>query len=90
MPSAAPSSWEAYAKELGLELQRRRTAAGLTQEDLAHRAGLTRTHYQQVEKGYWSKDRPSNPSIKLLARLAMVLGLEVSDLVPSVSALNID
>jgi hypothetical protein len=48
--SSAPSSWAAYAPELGLELQRRRIAAGFTQEDLAHQAGLTRTHYQQIDK----------------------------------------
>lgn len=85
----APATWAAYARELGLELQRRRLAAGLTQEDLAHRAGLTRTHYQQIEKGEWKRGQPSNPSIKVLAHLAAALGVEVGELVPTVEGLDL-
>lgn len=84
----APTSWSAYARELGLELQRRRIAARMTQEDLAHRAGLTRTHYQQIEKGEWKPDNPANPSIKVLAYLAQALEVQVGDLVPDVRALR--
>lgn len=84
----SPSTWGSFARELGLELQRRRMAAGLTQEDLAHRAGLTRTHYQQIERGLWKPDQPANPSIKVLAFLAHELGLEVGDLVPYVNRLG--
>jgi transcriptional regulator with XRE-family HTH domain len=90
MPSTAPTSWEAYALEIGLELQRRRNAAGLTQEALAHKSGLTRTHYQQLERGYWKPGSPANPSSKLLARVAQVLGLEIADLLPSVAAIKWD
>jgi hypothetical protein len=25
---------------------------------------MTRTHYQQIERGWWKKDAPSNPQIK--------------------------
>lgn len=82
-----PSPWSHYARELGLELQRRRFAAGLTQEDLAHRAGLTRTHYQQIEKGEWKRGHPANPSIKVLAYLAQALELQVGDLTPDVKGL---
>lgn len=35
---------EAYAREMGPPIQRYRIGAGLAQEDLAHHAGLTRTH----------------------------------------------
>jgi transcriptional regulator with XRE-family HTH domain len=91
MPSrSAPTTWENYAKELGVELQRRRIDRGITQEDLAHLAGLTRTHYQQIERGSWTKDAPSNPSTKIMARLAQAVDLEIGDLTPSVAKLTRD
>lgn len=83
-----PSTWSNYARELGLELQRRRVAVGLTQEALAHKAGLTRTHYQQIEKGEWKPNHPANPSIKVLAHLAQALGIQIGDLTPDVRALK--
>jgi transcriptional regulator with XRE-family HTH domain len=70
-----------------LELKRRRLAAGLTQEDLAHRAGLTRTHYQQIERGLWRPGQPANPSTKILVRLAQQLEIEPGQLLPSVAAM---
>lgn len=81
--AAVPSSWEEYAKALGIELQRRRIALDVTQENLAHRAGLTRTHYQQLERRFWKPGSPANPSLKSLVRLAQVLQLEVGELLPS-------
>lgn len=87
MPSpAVPRTWEEYARALGLELQRRRHDAGLTQEDLAHRAGLTRTHYQQIERGLWKPGHPANPSLKVLVRLAQVLAVRVGELLPEESS----
>ncbi len=82
MPPASPTSWEAYALEFGLELQRRRHAAGLTQEALAHQAGITRNHYQQLERGYWKPGSPANPSLQTVVRLAQALHASVADLVP--------
>ncbi len=83
-PSPAPSTWESYARTLGIEMQRRRIEAGLTQEQLAHLAGLTRTHYQQIERGIWRLGAPANPSLKVLARLAQVLRVQVGDLTPPI------
>jgi transcriptional regulator with XRE-family HTH domain len=83
-----PATWEEYARDLGIELQRHRIAAGISQEELAHRAGLTRTHYQQIERGSWTKGRPANPSLHALARLAHQLGVEVGDLTPTVRRLT--
>lgn len=82
MPGRPPTTWDAYAREMGLLIQKARHDAGLTQEDLAHRAGLTRTHYQQIERGWWKRDQPSNPSIKVLVRLAQVLHVEMQELLP--------
>ncbi len=88
MSSTAPSSWEDYAKALGIELQRQRLAADLTQETLAHKAGITRTHYQQLERGFWKPGAPANPSVKHLAKLAQVLQIEIGVLLPPVSDLE--
>lgn len=88
MSSTTPSSWEDYAKALGIELQRQRITANLTQENLAHRAGITRTHYQQLERGFWRPGAPSNPSVKLLARLAQALQIGIGALLPPVAALQ--
>lgn len=89
MASPSPTTWERFARELGLELQRRRAAANLSQEALAHQAGMTRTHYQQIERGSWKPGQPANPSLKALAGLAIVLGVEIGDLLPSVGSLSI-
>ena len=80
--SASPDSWEAYARALGVEVQRRRLDLGITQEALAHRAGLTRTHCQQIERGWWKRDAPANPSLKVVVRLAQALGIEPGELLP--------
>jgi len=80
-----PKSWEEYARALGIELQRQRIARGMTQEDLAHRAGVTRTHYQQIERGWWKQGSPANPSVKVLAKLAQALQIEPGDLLPPVA-----
>ena len=88
MSSTVPSSWEDYAKAVGIELQRQRIAADLTQENLAHNAGITRTHYQQLERGYWKPGAPSNPSLKNLARLAQALSIEIAVLLPTVAAID--
>nr|WP_281370057.1 helix-turn-helix transcriptional regulator [Naumannella cuiyingiana] len=74
---------------MGLELQRRRSVAGLSQEKLASRAGMTRTHYQQLERGAWKPGQPANPSLRVLVGLAQALGVEVGDLLPSVSRVDL-
>ena len=83
MSGRPPTTWEAYAREMGVLIQKARIEAGLTQEDLAHRAGLTRTHYQQIERGWWKRDQPANPSVKVLVRLAQVLEIQVGSLFPA-------
>lgn len=91
MPATpSPKTWETYARELGVLLQRHRIDAGLTQEDLAHKAGMTRTHYQQLERGWWKRDAPSNPSIKILIRLAQVLDVDPGELLPDTKKLGWD
>lgn len=76
-----PAGWDEYVRELGLRLQRARLSMGLTQEEAAYAAGLTRSHYQQLEKGQSRPGVPANPSLRTLAALAETLNVEVGDLI---------
>jgi len=53
----------------------RREVLGLSQEELAHRAGLHRTYISDIERG------ARNPSLKTLSRLADALEISTSDLI---------
>jgi transcriptional regulator with XRE-family HTH domain len=55
---------------LALNLKRLRTAAGLSQEELAHRVGIDRTYVSSLERRVYAA------SIDLVARLADALGVE--------------
>lgn len=78
--------WESFAREFGIRLHRARIEAALTQEELAYAAGLTRSHYQQLEKGLSRSGVPANPSLKTIVGLARVLGLPLEALVPPFDA----
>lgn len=77
-----PRNWEDYARQLGHNLLDRRRTVGLTQEQVAHRAGTTRNHYQLLERGYWRQGSPSNPKLSIVIRLARVLEVDLVDLLP--------
>lgn len=62
-------------QQFGVNLRAERTKAGMSQEALAHMAGLDRTFVGQVERG------ERNISIDNMSKLAKALGLEMSDLV---------
>lgn len=51
-----------------------RRAKGLSQEELAHRAGIDRTYISALERSVY------NASIDVVDRLASELGLEAADL----------
>lgn len=57
------------------KLRRLREARGLTQEQVAHRAGMTLGGYRKVEVGV-----KSNPRLRTLEAIAYVLGVKVADL----------
>ena len=54
---------------VGANVRRHRRAAGLTQEELAHRANLDRTYLSDIERGI------RNPTIMLLQDIAAVCGI---------------
>lgn len=60
-------------RRLGLNLQRIRRDKGLSQEELAHRAGVHQTYLSGVEGG------KRNPSIAVLARIAKALNIDVEE-----------
>ena len=55
-------------------LKRYRQRAGLSQEELAHRAGIDRTYVSSLERCVYAV------SIDVLDRLAKELGVEAADL----------
>lgn len=86
--SSSPGTWEAFVRELGVNVHRARVDGNYTQERLAHAAGLTRTHVQQIERGMWRAGSPANPSVKALVRIANALGVELNDLLPQSSGVE--
>ncbi|TPK87270.1 helix-turn-helix transcriptional regulator [Mesorhizobium sp. B2-4-13] len=61
---------EAFAQNL----RALRRARGLSQEELAHRAGIDRTYISALERNVY------NASIDVVDRLAEVLGVDVAEL----------
>lgn len=57
-----------------MHLRRHRTERGLTQEELAERAGVTRQTILSIERGRY------RPSIELALRLARLFGVRVEAL----------
>lgn len=57
-------------------LTRRRVEAGLTQTDLARRAGISKAHVSAVEKG------KANFSPPCLRKVSEALGCTIADLLP--------
>lgn len=82
MTGAKTEEWADYARRLGVLLNRRRHELGLSQERLAHAAGLTRGYYQQLEQGASRTGRVANPTIQNLIALAQVLDTTVEQLLP--------
>ncbi len=66
---------ESLSASFAKVLQRARHAKGLSQEALAHRAGLHRTYVGLVERGI------RNPTIEVGHALAQALGTHLSQLI---------
>ncbi|MCL2802574.1 MAG: helix-turn-helix domain-containing protein [Micrococcales bacterium] len=89
LPPAARAStkvgdeaWSAYARALGLRLYQLRSDRRLTQEKLAHLAGITRFHYQQLEKGRSQPGTPANPTLRNLIAISQALEVPLTGLLP--------
>lgn len=74
--------WEQYVRELGLNLARARQAAGLSQEKVAHAAGISTFTYRKLEKGESNPGTPANPRLRTLVSLAQALSVDARQLLP--------
>ncbi len=72
------------ASRLGAAIKTGRVAKGLSQESLAHQAGITKNQLQLIEAGRSSGRAdgvgPSNPRMATLSGLAAVLEVTVAEL----------
>lgn len=66
-----------------MTIQRLRGAAGLTQEQVASMAGLTRSHFQYMERGLTRAGDPANPTLLSLVAVSQALGVQLVDLLPA-------
>lgn len=65
---------------LGAAIRRRRLQAGLTQAELAGRAGIGRTHLSHIEGGR------KNPTVVVLVHVADGLGVDPGDLLAGITS----
>lgn len=71
-----------YSRAVGIGLQRLRLERGLSQERLAHRAGISTYTYQKFEKGESKPGTPMNPRLFTLIALAQALEVSLPELLP--------
>ena len=64
------------AQSVGKELRRQRTKKKLSQEELAHKAGLYRTYIGHIEVGRYM------PSVYTIYKISQALKVKSSDLLP--------
>jgi transcriptional regulator with XRE-family HTH domain len=69
---------------LGRNVRRLRQEHGLSQEELAFRAGMKRSYLSDLERG------TRNPSVRALGRLAEALNAEPASLLNNKTALHQD
>ena len=65
---------ETIEKQFGKRIRQLRETQGLSQEELAYRAGVHRTYLGGIERG------ERNPSLKNIAAIARALDIKLPDL----------
>ncbi|TDC53986.1 XRE family transcriptional regulator [Jiangella ureilytica] len=75
-PLERSDDWPQVARALGVRVSSLRLSRGLTQEQLAHLAGISRGYLQKVEHAR------ACPGLDVLLRIARALGVTVVDLLP--------
>jgi len=68
------TAFDDLSHEVGYSIRTIRENRRLSQEDVAHDAGLSVRHYYQIETG------ESNPTLRTLHRIADVFGVRLHDL----------
>lgn len=74
----AENDFPSERQVLGEHVRQKRKLLGISQEELAFRAGLDRTYVSQIERGI------GNPSLTVLLRLAAVLRVKIQELVEGI------
>ncbi len=77
-----PPEWTAYVTRLAERLRELRLERGLTQEDVAYAAGLSRATYQRYERPEAGSGLPANPDLRYVMAIAQVLDVPIEDLLP--------
>lgn len=77
------AEWRDYSQRVATSLRSARAHAGLSQEDVAYRAGLTRYTYQKYEKGESRPGSPINPTVRTMLAISQVLGVPLDALLPT-------
>lgn len=79
---------QALARGLGVEVQRLRLEAKLSQEELAQAIGISKNHLQLLESGLSDRKKksPANPRLSTLAALSRELGVELPELLRRVES----
>lgn len=79
-PCPTSDAWWDYVRDLGLRLQRARIAKGMSQEAVAHAAGISTFTYQKFEKGESKPGTPMNPRLTTLVALSHTLEIGIGEL----------
>jgi len=79
---SSSDTWFIFARDLGINIGRKRTSLGISQERLAYAAGISAFTYRKLEKGESNPGTPANPRLRTLVALAEVLGTPVAELLP--------
>ena len=75
---------DAVLKQFGQIVAQQRKALNVSQEELAHRAGLDRTYISGLERGV------RNPSLTVLCRLAAGLGITAGQMLKELQVMKGD
>lgn len=80
-PRGATTSDPLLAQAFGTAVREGRVRAGMAQEELAHHAGIERSHVGKIERG------EHVPTLALIFKLARALGVNAGDLVAEAEVL---
>jgi transcriptional regulator with XRE-family HTH domain len=74
-PPGATTSDPVVAQAFGASVRAARVSAGIAQEELAHLAGVERSHLGKIERG------EHMPTLGIVLKIAKALGIGAADLV---------
>lgn len=81
--AGADDEWSVFVRHLAVQLRRLRLESGLSQEEVASRANLSRFIYRQYEKGESRRGTPSNPALRSVIAISQVFDVSLEQLLPA-------